>query len=67
MHRADCPNFVNIPPEEKKHVLGVRLGSKTDVSYSYITEIQILLVLRSGMLFWMSKVLTEVKVPVKNL
>ena len=69
IHRADCVNVQNMPPEEKERLIAASwLETKeTAVRRTYVTEIQITCLDRIGMIMDISKVLTDMKLPVKSL
>ncbi|ONI45786.1 (p)ppGpp synthetase [Candidatus Epulonipiscium fishelsonii] len=67
VHRTDCPNVVNISPEEKARLVGSKWQQQGGLTYSYVTEIQIISIERAGMLLDVSKVLTDIQAPVKSL
>ena len=69
IHRADCVNVQNMPPEEKERLIAASwLETKeTAVRRTYVTEIQITCLDRIGMIMDISKILTDMKLPAKSL
>ena len=69
IHRADCVNVLSMPPEEKERLIEASwLEEKQTVTKrTYVTEIQITCIDRLGIIMDISKILTDMRLPVKSL
>ena len=69
IHRADCVNILNMPAEEKERLIEASwLDSKeAPIKRTYVTEIQITCLDRIGIIVDISKILSDMKLPVKSL
>ena len=69
IHRADCINILSMPPEEKERLIEATwLQEKQAVEKrTYVTEIQITCLDRLGIIVDISKILSDMKLPVKSL
>ena len=69
IHRTDCVNVQNMPPEEKERLIEASWLDPKQVAAKriYVTEIQITCLDRLGIIVDISKILTDMKLPVKSL
>ena len=69
IHRADCVNVLNMPPEEKERLIEATWldAKEARIKRTYVTEIQITCLDRLGIIMDISKILTDMKLPVKSL
>lgn len=69
IHRADCINILNMPPEEKERLIEAtwQQGKEAAIKRTYVTEIQITCLDRLGIIVDISKILSDMKLPVKSL
>lgn len=67
IHRLDCTNIIHMCEEEKERLIEAQWFNEEEVSRTYITEIQITGSDRMGIIVDISKILTDMKVPVKSL
>ena len=69
IHRADCINILNMPPEEKERLIEAtwQQGKEATIKRTYVTEIQITCLDRLGIIVDISKILSDMKLPVKSL
>lgn len=69
IHRADCINIFNMPPEEKERLIEAtwQQGKEATIKRTYVTEIQITCLDRLGIIVDISKILSDMKLPVKAL
>ncbi|MBU3803930.1 MAG: bifunctional (p)ppGpp synthetase/guanosine-3',5'-bis(diphosphate) 3'-pyrophosphohydrolase [Candidatus Cellulosilyticum pullistercoris] len=69
IHRADCVNILNMPPEEKERLIEAtwQEGKEAMIKRTYVTEIQITCLDRLGIIVDISKILSDMKLPVKSL
>lgn len=68
IHRKDCVNILHMPEEELERLIQANwLDDKDTPKRVYITEIQITGGDRLGIIVDISKVLTDMKIPVKSL
>ncbi len=68
IHRADCVNILNMPEEEKERLIEANWinTAQAPIKRTYVTEIQITCLDRLGMIVDISKILTDMKLPVKS-
>ena len=68
IHRKDCTNIINMPADEKERLIEASwLEEKQAVEKrTYVTEIQITCLDRMGIIVDVSKILTDMKLPVKS-
>ncbi|MDF2612842.1 MAG: bifunctional (p)ppGpp synthetase/guanosine-3,5-bis(diphosphate) 3-pyrophosphohydrolase [Clostridia bacterium] len=67
IHRKDCVNIHHMPPEERDRLIDAEwLQEKEVAKRTYVTEIQITCVDRLGIIVDISKILTDMKLPVKS-
>ena len=67
IHRQDCTNIVHMCEEEKERLIEAQWFNEEESHRTYITEIQITGSDRLGIIVDISKILTDMKVPVKSL
>ena len=69
IHRADCVNILNMPPEEKERLIEASWQNSKEaaIKRTYVTEIQITCLDRLGIIVDISKILSDMKLPVKSL
>ena len=69
IHRADCVNVQNMPPEEKERLIQATWQDAKEavIRRTYVTEIQITCLDRLGIIVDISKILSDMKLPVKSL
>lgn len=69
IHRADCVNILNMPPEEKERLIEAtwQESKEATIKRTYVTEIQITCLDRLGIIVDISKILSDMKLPVKSL
>lgn len=67
IHRQDCTNIVHMCDEEKERLIEAQWFNEEESHRTYITEIQITGSDRLGIIVDISKILTDMKVPVKSL
>lgn len=67
IHRMDCVNIIHMPEYEKERLIEADWFKEEETKRTYITEIQITGTDRIGIIVDISKVLTDMKVPVKSL
>ena len=69
IHRSDCINILNMPPEEKERLIEAtwQEAKEINVKRTYVTEIQITCLDRLGIIVDISKILSDMKLPVKSL
>ena len=69
IHRADCVNILNMPPEEKERLIEASWQNSKEaaIKRTYVTEIQITCLDRLGIIVDISKILSDMKLPVKAL
>ena len=69
IHRSDCVNISNMPPEEKERLIEAtwQEAKEINVKRTYVTEIQITCLDRLGIIVDISKILSDMKLPVKSL
>lgn len=67
IHRQDCINIVHMCEEEKERLIEAQWFNEEESHRTYITEIQITGSDRLGIIVDISKILTDMKVPVKSL
>ena len=69
IHRTDCVNIQNMPPEERERLIEASWLDPKQVAAKriYVTEIQITCLDRLGIIVDISKILTDMKLPVKSL
>lgn len=67
IHRQDCTNIIHMCEEEKERLIEAQWFNEEEISRTYITEIQITGSDRMGIILDISKILTDMKVPVKSL
>lgn len=67
IHRQDCTNIVHMCDEEKERLIEAQWFNEKESHRTYITEIQITGSDRLGIIVDISKILTDMKVPVKSL
>lgn len=67
IHRSDCTNIIHMPEEEKERLIDAQWFEETTMKRTYITEIQITGSDRMGIIVDISKILTDLKIPVKSL
>ena len=69
IHRSDCVNVQNMPPEEKERLIQATWldAKETVIKRTYVTEIQITCLDRLGIIVDISKILSDMKLPVKAL
>lgn len=69
IHRADCVNILNMPPEEKERLIEAswQASKEAAIKRTYVTEIQITCLDRLGIIVDISKILSDMKLPVKSL
>lgn len=67
IHRQDCVNIIHMPEVERERLIDAQWFEQTDLHRKYITEIQITGGDRFGMIVDISKILTDMKIPVKSL
>lgn len=67
IHRTDCANVMSMPDDEKERLIDAKWFEQPDQKRTYITEIQILGEDRMGIIVDISKILTDMKIPVKSL
>lgn len=70
IHRADCVNVQHMPPEERERLIEATWLDAAEaprVKRNYVTEIQITCLDRLGIIVDISKILTDMKLPVKSL
>ena len=68
IHRADCVNVLHMPPEEKERLIEASWleGKQETQKRTYVTEIQITCLDRLDIIMDISKILTDMKLPVKS-
>lgn len=69
IHRKDCVNIINMPQDEKERLIEATwLDEKQPaaIKRTYVTEIQITCLDRMGIIVDVSKILTDMKLPVKS-
>ena len=67
IHRMDCTNIIHMPQEEKERLIEAQWLKEREVAKrTYVTEIQITCVDRLGIIVDVSKILTDMKLPVKS-
>lgn len=69
IHRQDCANILSMPPEEKERLIEANWAEpakEMPVRRTYVTEIQITCLDRLGIIVDISKILTDMKLPVKS-
>ncbi len=69
IHRKDCVNIINMPQDEKERLIEASwLEEKqtAETKRTYVTEIQITCLDRMGIIVDVSKILTDMKLPVKS-
>lgn len=68
IHRQDCVNMQHLPEDEKERLIGATwISEKQSVAKrTYVTEIQIICLDRLGIIVDISKILTDMKLPVKS-
>lgn len=69
IHRADCVNILSMPPEEKERLIEASWSNSKEapIKRTYVTEIQITCLDRMGIIVDISKILSDMKLPVKSL
>ncbi|MGL4344151.1 MAG: RelA/SpoT family protein [Cellulosilyticaceae bacterium] len=67
IHRCDCTNIIHMPEDEKERLIDAQWFEETTSRRTYITEIQITGSDRMGIIVDISRILTDMKVPVKSL
>ena len=69
IHRKDCINIINMPLEERERLIDATWQDRKDVPIkrTYVTEIQITCLDRIGIIVDISKILSDMKLPVKSL
>ncbi|MEG0952134.1 MAG: bifunctional (p)ppGpp synthetase/guanosine-3',5'-bis(diphosphate) 3'-pyrophosphohydrolase, partial [Niameybacter sp.] len=67
IHRQDCTNIIHMCEEEKERLIEAQWFNEEQTNRTYITEIQITGSDRMGIIVDISKILTDMKVPVKSL
>jgi GTP pyrophosphokinase len=67
IHRTDCMNILSMPEEEKERLIDAQWFERPDEKRTYITEIQIIGGDRMGIIIDISRILTDMKIPVKSL
>lgn len=68
IHRTDCINMIHLPELERQRLIEAEwLDEKDTAKRTYVTEIQVLAIDRMGMILDISRILTDMKVPVKTL
>lgn len=68
IHRTDCVNMIHLPEEERQRLIESEwLQEEETPKRNYVTEIQVLAIDRIGMILDISKILTDIRVPVKTL
>ncbi|MEG0014218.1 MAG: bifunctional (p)ppGpp synthetase/guanosine-3',5'-bis(diphosphate) 3'-pyrophosphohydrolase [Cellulosilyticaceae bacterium] len=67
IHRTDCVNIIHMPEYEKERLIEADWFKEEETKRTYITEIQITGTDRIGIIVDISKVLTDMKIPVKSL
>lgn len=67
IHRQDCTNIIHMCEEEKERLIEAQWFNEEESHRTYITEIQITGSDRLGIIVDISKILTDMKVPVKSL
>ncbi len=67
IHRKDCINIHHMPEEEKDRLIDAEWLQEQEVAKrTYVTEIQITCLDRLGIILDISKILTDMKLPVKS-
>ncbi|MDF2594326.1 MAG: bifunctional (p)ppGpp synthetase/guanosine-3,5-bis(diphosphate) 3-pyrophosphohydrolase [Clostridia bacterium] len=67
IHRKDCVNILHMPEEEKERLIDADWMQEKEVAKrTYVTEIQITCLDRLGIIVDISKILTDMKLPVKS-
>ena len=69
IHRKDCINVINMPPEERERLIDASWQDRKEapIKRTYVTEIQITCLDRIGIIVDISKILSDMKLPVKSL
>lgn len=67
IHRTDCVNITHMPVDEKERLIEAEWFKQEETNRTYITEIQITGTDRIGIIVDISKVLTDMRIPVKSL
>ncbi|PHV71650.1 (p)ppGpp synthetase [Sporanaerobium hydrogeniformans] len=66
IHRKDCVNMQHLPDDEKDRLIEATWMEQEIVKRTYVTEIQITCFDRLGIIVDISKILTDMKLPVKS-
>lgn len=67
IHRMDCVNIEHMPEDEKERLIDAQWFDEQAQKRTYITEIQITAHDRLGIIIDISKILTDMKIPVKSM
>ncbi|MHC1748665.1 MAG: bifunctional (p)ppGpp synthetase/guanosine-3',5'-bis(diphosphate) 3'-pyrophosphohydrolase [Cellulosilyticaceae bacterium] len=66
IHRKDCVNIIHLPEDEKERLIDAEWFEEQSVKRTYNTELQVMAGDRFGIVVDISKILTDMKVPVKS-
>lgn len=69
IHRKDCINVLNMSPEEKERLISATWQDtkQTPIKRTYVTEIQVTCLDRIGIIADITKILSDMKLPVKSM